>query len=180
MTTRGRIQLGLFIAVLVGTLATQGASMAHMVEAYGFANSRGMAIILSIVTVIMSAVFVALAVITPPGRPRTALMLGNGILLVTEWAGNIGVGGLRVHDHMPAGIAAFFGLDPAVAQRLAAFLLAGVFPVLVFIAVYAISTSAERFLTEPAANGFAERVLHTVGGQRSDVDDVPSRHKRQA
>jgi|GEM_PF-5730543 len=169
MTKRERVQMGLFIAVLVGTAAAQVASMAHMVEAYGWANSPSMAWILAVVTVILSAVFVALSVISPAGRARQAATAGVVLLGVTEWAGNFGVGGLFVQTRMPGQIADFFLISHGLAERLAAFILAGFLPVLVFIAVYAITETGKKFLEEPPANMFAEQVLRSLGQESEAI-----------
>ncbi len=180
MKTREKVQLGLFLTVLVGTLMAQAASTAHLFEAFGWANSLLMAYVMAGVTVVLSAVFVALAVISPAGRVRTAIMVGIMLLGITEWFANMTLGWLLVRERMPQSVSVLFNLEPGVTERVGAFLTSGLIPVLTFIAVYAIAETGKKFLEDPPANALAEDKLRRMAGRWSDVpreDDQLAVHR---
>lgn len=156
---RKKLKLYLFLAVLTCTAFAQMASMAHMLTAYGYANESLMAWVLSIVTVLMSAVFVALGVINDDRKIRWAIFSGICVLGIVEFVGNLGAGGLLMMKYMPTEFAQFFFADPAVFQRVGALLFAGFLPVIVFLSVYALAETATRLAQEPVTNSYADALL---------------------
>ena len=159
MTRRQRVELILFLAVLVFVAAAQIASCIHMVAAYSWANSPGMAIVMAIVAVTTSGALVALTVLTPPGKARVALQVGLGLLIFTEVVGNFTAGGLRAESVMPIQAGALFGLSGPASVRLAAILFSAAIPILVWLQLYAATEIAERLLDEPAENPIAWKVM---------------------
>ena len=169
--TRQKLELWLFAVVLIGTAVAQCASMAHMLVAYSYANSSVTAWLLAIVTVIMSAVVVTLGVINREPKIRWAIRTGIAILGTVEFLGNLGIGGLLAQRYLPAELAAFFGIDLGIAQRLGAFLFAGFLPLLVFLSVYAVAETGQRFIQEPEVNAFADAALRLENAGNSTSMD---------
>jgi hypothetical protein len=132
----------------VGIAVAQIASVIHMATAYGWANAPAMAVALAGVTVIMSATLLTLSIISPPGWARNGLFAGTALLLAAEWIGNFGVGGMLVQSKMPVGMAGFFGISEGAARHAAAFLFAGLIPLLVLVTIFALAKTAESLLNE--------------------------------
>ncbi|MDE3075312.1 MAG: hypothetical protein KGJ86_07775 [Chloroflexota bacterium] len=146
MNRKSKVQFWLFVLVLLGIGVAQTASVVHMVEAFSWANSAEMSVALAAVAVVLSGVFMVLAVVSPSSKSRSAITAGIVLLGVIETIGNFTVGYLQVQDSLPDGVSDLFNLSPDVVERLAAFLFSGFLPVLVFLAIYAISEHAKQFL----------------------------------
>jgi hypothetical protein len=169
LTRRERVEIALFITVILGVTVGQVASCIHMITAYGWANSPGMAVVMASVAVLGSGVLIALIVLTPSGRARVALQLGLGLLMFTELLGNFTAGGLLARHKMPIEVATLFGLSQGTAMRLVAVFFAAAIPVLVSLELYAATVVAERLLREPAPNPIALKILERereAAGQR--------------
>lgn len=158
--SREHIELWLFGGVSAGTCVAQVASTAHMIQVLGYANSGFMAWALAVVTVLMMGVLTALSVLHQGSRSvQWALRLGIGLLGFVEFVGNYGAGGLLLAHQMPQELPAFFGLSHDAGTHWAAFLFAGYVPVLVWVSVYAIASTARRFLQPAEVNRHADAVL---------------------
>jgi hypothetical protein len=159
VTRRERVEITLFITVLVGVTVGQVASCIHLITAYAWANSPAMSIVMASVAVTGSGVLIALIVLTPSGRGRVALQLGLGLLMFTELLGNFAAGGLLAQHSMPAQVASLFGLSQGTAMRLVAVFFAAAIPVLVWLELYATTVVADRLLKDPVPNPLALKVL---------------------
>ena len=124
--------------VAIFTAVAQGASIAHMLPVYGYANEGLMCWIVAILVVLMSNAFAALGVITKDKTVRWVLNSGIVLLTIVECVGNGGVGGLKTMEHMPPSMAYFFGIDTIAMQRIGAFLFGGFLPIIIFVSVYAV------------------------------------------
>lgn len=171
MPERERIQRALFVLVLVGAGIAQVASAAHLAEAFAYANDGAMPIFLAGTVVVLEVTFVALAVITPHGRSRSAVLLGIALVQSVAFAGNTAEAGLRVRARMPREVAAFFGLSPDVTERVAAFLLGGMVPILVLISIYAITTTAEKMLAADIVDPAAVALLDELEAEMQDRNE---------
>lgn len=168
MTRRARVEMALFIGIVVGVTVGQVASCAHMITAYGWANSPAMAIVMATVAVLGSGVLVALTVLSPVGQARTAMQCGLGLLMFTELVGNFAAGGLLAEHSMPVRAAALFGLSSGAAIRLTAVLFAAAIPVVVWLQLYATTVVAERLLKEPVPSPIALKVIQREAEAASD------------
>ena len=166
----------LFAIIAVFAIFADVASVVHLTEAFSWAFDPAMAVILAIVIVTTSVGFIALAVITPAGPERNAVLVGLALVGFIEWAGNYAVGLELVRQRLPAQVPnLFFGLDPLLAVRIAAFLFSGAIPLLVMLQVYAITKVADVLLEEPEPSPLAVHVLrrHAQGESQDHSDPLP-------
>jgi hypothetical protein len=133
-------------AALGGILVAQLASVIHLIAAYGWANDRWMAVGLAGVTVLMAGVLLILAVVSPKGVARNSVLGVTALLLVSEFVGNVGAGGLIAQGAVSEDLARFFGVGLGFAQRVATLLFAGVIPIVTFAGIFALSKTAESML----------------------------------
>ncbi|HWC28894.1 MAG TPA: hypothetical protein VG845_02320 [Dehalococcoidia bacterium] len=145
-----------------GIAVAQVASVVHMAEAYSWANEPWVAFSLAVVTVMMSGVLLVLSIISPVGIARNSVLVVTGLLLVSEWFGNIGAGGLISETALPSGVGEFFGVSTAFARHAATVLFAGVIPVLVFVGIFALAKTAESLLNDSARASRSEHWLHSI------------------
>ncbi len=159
-----KVLLGLLVFVATGTAGALIASMAHMLEAFGYANQPLMSWALAVVTVVLNGVFVALWTMSEDKKVRRAIFAGMVLLLLVEFFGNFGAGGILAMRQIPAEMSELFlGLDRIVIVWAGTFLFAAFLPVLNFISIYALSEAALKLLTRqsatPEPNPWASLVL---------------------
>lgn len=168
MTRKEKARIGLFAFVLLAALVAMVASAQHTAEALAWANDGSMPSYLAATYVIVEVAFIALAVLLPRSRTRTAVLAGMALIQVVTWSANFAEGVLRTETRMPVEAAAVFGLPLGLAQRIAGFLYAGALPILVGIAAYACTKTADGLLSEPPIDPQAERFLEKLEKEFTD------------
>lgn len=144
---KDKAELWLFGFVAAGTGVSLVASMAHLLESFGYANNGFMAWGLAIVAVMLNGMFIAMWSITSGKSVKRSLLLGMVLLFLVEFFGNFAAGGLAARRQIPAEMSdLFLGLSRDVIIWAGTFLFAAFLPILNFISVYALSETGLKLL----------------------------------
>ncbi|MEI6046476.1 MAG: hypothetical protein WCS37_19165 [Chloroflexota bacterium] len=183
--TKEKLELWLVMFVAGGTTISLIASMAHMLEAFGWANSGLMAWALALVAVVLNGVFIALWTISQHQLIRRSIMAGMVLLFLVEFFGNFAAGGLLVSHALPEEMSTlFFDLDRLALIRIGTFLFAAFLPILNFISVYALSEAGLRLVDQSGkqaeeANPWANLVMQRHETSQPSGQPSGQPHKSQ-
>lgn len=168
MSRKEKVRLALFGFVVIAAIISMVASAKHTAEALAWANDDAMPQLLAGTFVLLEVAFIALAVLLPPSRTRSAVLCGMLVIQAVSFTANLAAGGLRTESRMPLEVADFFALSRIAAYHLGAILYAGALPAVVAIAAYATTKTADGLLTEPAPNAQAVHLLEKLEREFSD------------